>query len=148
MKLKILTILIAWNLITLCYADDSIPMIMSDMRERVTIVQDEAITRLILDKQNGIERHPTEIQGYRVQVFSSNNQHTAKTEAFRIQRLVEDSDLETDIYVQYSTPFWKVRLGNFRTIEEAILFKDEVVRVLPELQGDTYPVRDNITVMQ
>lgn len=131
-----------------CFANDSIPRIISQMQPNVIVVQDEAITRLMLDKQNGIERHQTEVQGYRVQVFSSNNQQTAKTEAFAIQKLIEDSQLETDIYVQYNPPFWKVRLGNFRTIQQAQQFKDEVVRVLPELQGDTYTVRDNIIIME
>ncbi len=129
-------------------ANDSIPRIIQHMQDRVTILQDSAITRLMLDKQNGVERKQVEVQGYRVQVFSGNNQKTAKTEAFRIQKLIENSRLETEIYVQYNPPFWKVRLGNFRTLEEAQLFKDEVVRTIPELQGDTYPVRDKITVME
>ena len=133
---------------TVAFAGDSIPRIIEHMQERVTIVQDSAITRLMLDKQNGVERKQVEVQGFRVQVFSSNNQQNAKTEAFRIQKLIENSNLETEIYVQYNPPFWKVRLGNFRTLEEAQLFKEEVVRTLPELQGDTYPVRDKITVME
>ena len=133
---------------TMAFAEDSIPRIFKHMQDNVTVVQDSAITRLMLDKQNGKERKQVEVQGYRVQVFSSNNQQNAKTEAFRIQKLVENSNLEGDIYVQYNPPFWKVRIGNFRTLEEAQLFKDEVIRALPELQGDTYPVRDKITVME
>ena len=130
------------------FADDSIPRIIRHMQNNVEIVQDSAITRLMLDKQNGIERQQVETQGYRVQVFSSNNQQNAKAEAFRIQKLVESSGLEGEIYVQYNPPFWKVRIGNFRTLEEAQLFKEEVIRALPELQGDTYPVRDKITVIE
>ena len=144
-------IIIAISLICIAaatYAEDSIPRIISHMEGKVTVVQDSAITRLMLDKQNGIERKQVEIQGYRVQVFSSNRQQTAKSEAFRVQKLVEDSGLETEIYVQYNPPFWKVRLGNFRTQEEAQLFKEEVIRTLPELQGDTYPVRDKIKVIE
>lgn len=148
MNFRLLSILIAFHISTLCFADENTPRIMSHMHQRVTIVEDSAITRLMLDKQNGIERKQVEMQGYRVQVFSSNNQQTAKTEAFRIQKLVEESQLNVDVYVQYNTPFWKVRLGNFRTIEEAKLFKEEVTRLLPELQGDTYTVRDNIVVIE
>lgn len=130
------------------YANDSILSIVNDMQERVLVVQDSSITRLMLDRQNGIERQQVEVQGYRVQVFSSNNQQTGKTEAFRVQKLIEDSELEVDVYVLYNPPFWKVRLGNFRTLEQAQKFKEEVVRRLPELQGDTYTVRDNIIVIE
>ncbi len=130
------------------FAEDSIPRIIRHMQDNVTVVQDSAITKLMLDKQSGKERKQVEVQGYRVQVFSSNHQQTAKTEAFRIQKLIDDSGLETEIYVQYNPPFWKVRLGNFRTLEEAQLFKEEVIGKLPELQGNTYPVRDKITVME
>ena len=147
MKKILILISLIWTT-TLAFSNDSIPRIIQHMQDNVTVVQDSAITRLMLDKQNGVERKQVEIQGYRVQVFSSNHQRTAKSEAFRIQKLVENSDLETEIYVQYNPPFWKVRLGNFRTQEEALLFKDEVIKALPELQGDTYPVRDKITVIE
>ncbi len=147
MKKILILISLIWTT-TFAFSNDSIPRIIRHMQDNVTIVQDSAITQLMVDKQNGVERKEVEIQGYRVQVFSSNNQRTAKSEAFRIQKMVEDSNLEAEIYVQYNPPFWKVRLGNFRTQEEAQLFKEEVVRTLPELQGDTYPVRDKITVME
>ena len=147
MKKILILISLIWTT-TLAFSNDSIPRIIRHMQDNVTIVQDSAITQLMVDKQNGVERKEVEIQGYRVQVFSSNNQRTAKSEAFRIQKMVEDSHLEAEIYVQYNPPFWKVRLGNFRTQEEAQLFKEEVVRTLPELQGDTYPVRDKITVIE
>ena len=148
MKKLSITILMIVNAVVLCHAQDSIPRIIKHMQDNVTVVQDSAITRLMLDKQNGVERKQVEIQGYRVQVFSSNNQQNAKTEAFRIQKVVENSNIEGDIYVQYNPPFWKVRIGNFRTLEEAQLFKEEEIRALTELQGDTYPVRHKITVKE
>lgn len=124
------------------------PKIVEDMSQNVRFLGDASVERLLLDREDGIVRQEVQIQGYRVQVFSSNRQQTAKTEAFRIQKLIDKSSLETETYVLYNPPFWKVRLGNFRTHEEALLMKNEVVRLLPELQGDTYVVRDLITVLQ
>ena len=43
-------------------------------------------------------------------------------------------------------PFWKVRLGDFLTREEANAFKLQVVKFFPELQGSTYIVPDLVTV--
>ena len=129
-------------------AEISRPKIIESMSENVQFYGDAAVLRLLKDREEGIVREEVQIQGYRVQVFSSNRQQTAKTEAFRIQKLIEKSSLETETYVLYNPPFWKVRLGNFRSHEEALLMKDEVIKTLPELQGDTYVVRDQITVLQ
>ena len=52
------------------------------------------------------------------------------------------------IYVQYLTPFWKVRLGDFRTYDEAKDYKKQFVQQFPEMMGDTYIVRDKIQVLQ
>ncbi len=126
----------------------ALPQIMAEMQDNVQFFGEEAVIRLLKDKEEGVVREEVQIQGYRVQVFSSNHQQTAKTEAFRIQKLIDKSSLETETYVLYNPPFWKVRLGNFRSHKEALLMKDEVIRELPELQGDTYVVRDQITVLQ
>lgn len=122
--------------------------IIESMQENVRIECDTLIDRLLLDKINGTNREQVQIQGYRVQVFSSNQQQTAKTEAFRVEKLINESVIECPTYVLYNPPFWKVRIGNFRTQEEAQAMKEEIVRLLPALQGDTYIVRDNILVLQ
>lgn len=120
--------------------------IYAEMEENVTFYQDSAITRLLQDLSTGAERELVQIQGYRVQVFSSNRQRSAKDEAFALEKRLQDAQLQTSVYVLYTPPFWKVRLGDFRTQEEAVMLKEEILRRLPELQGDTYVVRDKITV--
>ena len=120
--------------------------IYAEMEENVTFYHDSAITRLLQDLSTGAERELVQIQGYRVQVFSSNRQRSAKDEAFALEKRLQDAQLQTSVYVLYTPPFWKVRLGDFRTQEEAVMLKEEILRRLPELQGDTYVVRDKITV--
>lgn len=118
------------------------------MQSNVTMHQDSAITRLMEAKISGAERETVQVQGYRVQIYSSNRQQTAKTEAFELEKRILEANLAVPVYVQYNPPFWKVRLGDFRTQEEAKLMKEEIIRRLPELQGDTYVVRDQITVVK
>ena len=115
---------------------------------RVIVHQDSTITRLINDKIEGRERQAVEIQGYRVQIFSSNRQQTAKAEAFALEKRLQEMNLSENIYVLYNPPFWKVRIGDFRTQEDAQLLKEDLITRLPDLQGDTYVVRDKITVME
>ncbi len=130
-------------------AQDSTHLSIYDiMRENVVVYADSSVHRLLQDKVEGIVREEVQVQGYRVQVYSSNNQQTAKNEAFQIEKKITDAGIQIEIYVLYNPPFWKVRVGNFRTQEEAALMKAEIIRLLPELQADTYIVRDQIQVIQ
>ena len=119
------------------------PYILDDM-PLVRVHQDSLIEALLKEKVYGISEM-IEIDGFRVQIFSSNRQQTAKEEALSLEKKMTDA-LSTAVYVTYISPFWKVRLGNFRTYEEANAFKVQLITQFPELQGDTYIVRDKIQV--
>ena len=119
------------------------PYILDDM-PLVRVHQDSLIEALLKEKVYGISEM-IEIDGFRVQIFSSNRQQTAKEEALSLEKKMVDA-LSTAVYVTYISPFWKVRLGNFRTYEEANAFKVQLITQFPELQGDTYIVRDKIKV--
>ena len=82
--------------------------------------------------------------GYRVQVFSSNTQRTARGEAYKIEKEIRDAFPEQEVYVSYTSPFWRVRIGNFRSIDEAQEFRSQVIKAFPNLRTDTYTVRDQI----
>jgi len=112
----------------------------------VQIIQDSTMTVLLDEAVNG-KREMVEIDGFRVQVYSSNQQQTAKGEALDLEARLKDKVSQT-LYVQYLPPFWKVRIGDFRTYEEAKEYKKLFVQQFPDLMGDTYIVRDKILVMQ
>lgn len=112
----------------------------------VQVLQDSTVARLLQAAIQGGEEW-IEITGYRVQVYSSNQQQTAKAEALRIEERLKDKLTQT-VYVQYVPPFWKVRVGDFRTYEEAKAYKHEVVQLFPGLVGNTYIVRDKIKVLK
>lgn len=131
-------------------ANDSIaapvrPNLLRSM-EGVEVVQDSSVGRLLETAMFG-KLELVEIDGYRVQIFSSNQQQTAKVQALNLESSLKDK-LEQTVYVSYQPPFWKVRVGNFRTIDEAREYKKEFVQQYPEMMGDTYIVRDKIQVLQ
>jgi hypothetical protein len=107
----------------------------------VTIQQDKRIERIVA---NNTAAAGALTHGYRVQVFSSNVQRTAKEEAFDIERRLREAFPEIGIYVSYSSPFWKVRIGNFQTAEQAREFTHELLALFPRLRSTTYTVRDRI----
>lgn len=84
--------------------------------------------------------------GYRVQVFSSNEQRTAKSEAYKMDALIKEKFPHINSYVAYISPFWKVRIGDCLTQAEAGQIKDEVGREMPELQQAMYIVREKILI--
>ncbi|MGN0234884.1 MAG: SPOR domain-containing protein [Paludibacteraceae bacterium] len=119
------------------------PYILDDM-PFVRVQQDTLIEALLRENIYG-KTEQMEIDGFRVQIFSSNRQQTAKEEALVLEKKMTEA-LSVAVYVTYIAPFWKVRLGNFRTYGEANDFKAQLVTQFPELQGDTYIVRDKIQV--
>ena len=112
----------------------------------VQIVQDSIMHVLLEEAVNG-KHELVEMDGYRVQIYSSNQQQTAKSEALELEQKLQNG-ITHSIYVQYLPPFWKVRIGDFRTYEEAKEYKKQFVALYPHLMGDTYIVRDKIQVMQ
>ena len=112
----------------------------------VQIIQDSTVAVLLDEAVNG-KHEMVEVEGYRVQIYSSNQQQTAKSEALELETQLNQTISQT-VYVQYLPPFWKVRIGDFRTYEEAREYKKIFVAQYPDLMGDTYIVRDKILVMQ
>ena len=133
-----MTILISILLSVVLTTLDSVP--------GVQIIQDSTVSVLLDEAING-KKELVEIDGYRVQIYSSNKQQKAKTEALDLEAQLKDR-INQSVYVQYVSPFWKVRLGDFRTYEEAREYKKLFVQQYPSMMGDTYIVRDKIQVLQ
>ena len=112
----------------------------------VRIFEDKRIEQLMSNKRSSGNSRVLNVNGFRVQVFSSNAQHTAKTDAFRIEKEIRDQFPEQTVYVNYFSPFWKVRVGDFRTQAQAQAFRSQLINNLPQLRGEVYVVREQITI--
>lgn len=111
----------------------------------VKIHQDKRIDQLLANKKHSsISDQLT--NGFRVQVFSSNVQRSAKNEAFRIEKQIKDEFPDQGIYVNYTSPFWKVRVGDFKTQTEALKFKSQLKEAFPNLRSEIYIVREQIQI--
>jgi hypothetical protein len=116
----------------------------STSKAKVILNQDPRITQLLLPEKNQTKQGTT--NGFRVQVFSSNTQRTAKSEAFLIEKSLKETFTEETVYVSYTSPFWKVRIGDFTTKKEASEFLLKVIEAFPELKASTYTVKDQINI--
>ena len=143
---KLYTLIGAILLSAAVWAEDSIvspsrPNLLDSM-PGVEVMQDSMVGVLLNVAMKG-RMEFVEIDGYRVQIYSSNQQQTAKGEALELETKLKDV-IGHSIYVQYLPPFWKVRIGDFATYEDAQEFKNGFIQQFPELMGDTYVVRDQV----
>ena len=114
-------------------ANDSLRIALSpnllDSMPGVEVLQDSAVGVLLQTALQG-KMEWVEIDGYRVQIYSSNQQQAAKSEALDLEDRIKEK-IDQPVYVLYIPPFWKVRLGDFRTYEEAREYKKLFVLTLP-----------------
>ena len=85
------------------------------------------------------------ISGHRIQFFSGNDR-TAKAEALRRQALINEAFPETPTYVDYKAPYFRLRVGNFRTHEEAVLLRNQITKEIPSLKKESYIVKDEVQI--
>jgi hypothetical protein len=93
---------------------------------------------------------PTEVEGYRVQVFSSQSRDAA--ERVRADALAWWTEVRSEpdapgalaATVSYQQPYYRVRLGAFETREAA----DEALALVRRRFSDAYVVPDVVTVLR
>ena len=113
----------------------------------VKIYQDSRIEQLVIEHKTATETKSTMTgNGYRVQVFSSNVQRTAKAEAFKIEKVLREEFPDYEVYVNYTSPFWKVRVGDFKTFNDAQECRRELIVAFPNLRTETYTVKDIVNL--
>ncbi|MFV0418977.1 MAG: SPOR domain-containing protein [Dysgonomonas sp.] len=121
---------------------------------KVTVMQDEAIQGLMAVRQEtdttrrlGVLEPSTsykKVRGYRIQVYSGNNQQRSKHEAESRQAQVRNAFPELDADVNFKSPFWRLRVGHFQRQEEAEEVLREMKKTLPGLSKEMYVVPDEI----
>ena len=124
---------------------DTLHTFILDAMPNAIVHQDSAITLLLEDKSYNRQRGQHQVSGFRVQVYASNTPQVAKNEALDLYETIS-SQVNMPVYVISEPPFWKVRLGDFLTREEAIEYKNQLNVLFPHLQASTYVVPDQETV--
>jgi hypothetical protein len=94
--------------------------------------------RSLADRGIAVER-----QGFRVQVFSSiNRRETVETEERLLDWLETRSDEELrrwgirgaqDVYNIFASPYYRIRVGNFTTRNQAMALHDALSRTFPNV---------------
>ena len=118
----------------------------TSLQGKVTVTQDPKMS-VLLDKkiaENEDKQYITFL-GYRVQVYMGNNQKKSKDEALAREKKILDKYPELTSYLSFASPFWKLRVGDFRTHTDALVLCKQLLADFPEMSGEIYIVRDDET---
>lgn len=118
------------------YEDESIKQVVG---------REMAPPRTVYSTRDGAVQY-VKMRGYKIQAFSGNNQRTSKNEAYYKQGLVNSSFPEHETVVSFDSPFWRLRVGNFKSRGEA----NEVLKIMktafPAFGKEMYIVVDEVKI--
>ncbi|MCC7332320.1 MAG: SPOR domain-containing protein [Flavobacteriales bacterium] len=137
MSLQILTILLSFLFFNTLFAQDTEPIKIDSSEKKITIkVNKESGISEILETN----RSSFTVQGYRIQIFSDNKKQPARDEKAKFLSLFNGVKAH-EIYQQ---PYFKIRVGDFRTKIEAHKFLKEVSIHFP----NSFIVKDDLEIEQ
>lgn len=119
-----------------------------DKKENVQkdkIQQENTVKEESTEETSSITRTAKKMKGYRVQVFAGGNSGADKTKANAVGEAIRARFPGHTVYVNFVSPRWICRMGNYKTREEA-------QEMLDRVKAAGYPqaclVKGTITVLE
>lgn len=112
----------------------------------VHVVQPEALAQRVARAGGSRVLHSSiKTPIYHIQLFSSNNTDAKQqAESFAIRVRESFPDLPTN--VSYVSPFWRLRVGEYRSYEEAQAMQRQLKAKFPELERGMLVIRDRVEI--
>lgn len=104
----------------------------------VEITRDKRIDRLV-EKQKQLSLSIETIPGYRVQIFFESGSNS-RSKALQVKDQFLSKYAGMEAYMVFHEPYYKIRVGNFRTRMEAQGFKQSIISEYPS----TFVIKDDI----
>ncbi len=132
---------------------DPSPSIVSSITETegCEVVQPAALADRVLFHQPKVEPPKKKVDsraGFRVQIFSDGNQTTARNNARARIRQVSARFPQWGTYLTSNLPYWRARVGDFKTREEANSAAAEIRRAFPSFSNEVRVVSDRISIRE
>lgn len=127
--------------------------------EWIRVSQPEALTALLTRRltaatsesdENGTTRASAVAtrSGYRVQVFDDNNPRTAREQAQQRQAQVAAAFPQWRTYITFNSPYWQVKVGDFRRRGEAEAALAEIREAFPSVAAYARVVPEKINITE
>jgi hypothetical protein len=153
----VLVCLLAIRGINPCFAQQSPPLSIFDSFEQpkageggVVVHQSEAIKKMVgtrIDSENTVVsdgKTYLTTTGYRIQVYSGNNQRVSKAEAEELEASIKRMFPNLDTEIKHSAPFWRLYVGNYLFFEEAHVMCRELWKIFPQRKQEINTYVDDI----
>lgn len=114
---------------SLAYSQDST----ITKKTNTTVIKDSRINQL-----NTTHASKYKLSGFRVQIYSGNKKQPAN----QARSIFLRSHPKTKAHLNYEQPYYKVRVGDFRTKLEALKYKNGLVQDFP----NCFIVKDDIDI--
>lgn len=111
------------------------------LNERLKIVKPAVSSETDIVAETAV---PKVRAGYRVQVFDDNNVRTAKQDAQSRKNQIESRFPQFPVYVTFNSPYWRVKVGDFKSRGEAEAAMAEIKHAFPAMAKSLRIVRDRI----
>jgi hypothetical protein len=120
---------------------------------RVTVYEDENI-RHVLGRPMTPARSGAlstdgmfyEMRGFKIQAFAGNDQRASRAQAEQRESVIRNAFPEHETRVFFQSPFWRLRVGNFETRDEAEEAIHEMRRRFPSFGRELSIVQDNVRI--
>ena len=155
MKYSLLFLFIALSCFSAIQAQVKQATIIDELEKNVSgegtirIISDPKITELIgvFSQETSFEQENyVKTNGFRVQVFMSNDSKTARKELYDKSSLIKDVFPEIAVYSDYVAPNWKLFAGDFLSKEEAEVFRQKMLKAIPQLGKEMIIIQDKVNI--
>jgi len=106
---------------------------------KVEVIQDDRISHLAEQYKKMNLRYQV-MDGYRVQIFFDSGSNSKKRATDAMNEFVTKYST-TRVFLSYKEPYYRVRVGNFRTLNEAVGFQKKIISDYP----NAFPVKEKIS---
>lgn len=118
---------------------------------RVAIVQDSRLADLVGSNPKSYvvgstKQDANNVIGYRIRVFSGNQQTVSKNRCYSIKSTIEEKMPDLPSYVTFKTPNWRISVGDFRTSEEASSMLAQLRKEFPQYAKEMFIVKEKINL--
>lgn len=117
---------------------------------RVKVMQDETIDSYLALPQNDsgkvniIRLSDERMNGFKIQVFTGNDQSRSRAKAEERQAQLRQEFPQHQAEVTYNSPSWRLRVGNFVTKADAEIELAKLKKAFPSFSKEMYIVPDTI----
>jgi hypothetical protein len=140
MKWLFCFVFILLRISSVCAQDNDILLRLSTSNAgegKVVVVQDAGIADMIKMHVEQNKQFST-LEGYRIQIYSSSSADSKKT-AQEMKAMAMAAFPDQKVYLTYTAPFWRVRVGNFRNKSESMQVYHQLKKSFP----NCYPIKDS-----